>query len=88
MMERHTAPPMMKSLSSSCCTHCAIFVALCTSAFLFAFGSATQYSSKTGVTHANEVADRETQWWTLTWVVLAWILVWTLLYNDINLGEV
>lgn len=37
-----TAPPIMNSRSSSCCTHWAILVAHCTKAFRFALGSATQ----------------------------------------------
>lgn len=87
-MERdkvRTAPPMMNNLSSSRCTHWAILLALWASAFRLVFGSAMQYNSNTGVTHPNEVADRETQWWTLTWVFLAWMLACKLLYIDINL---
>lgn len=56
-----TAPPMIKSLSSSRCAHCASLLAPWIKAFRFAFGSATQYSSKIGVTQAKELADLDTQ---------------------------
>lgn len=38
----HTAPPIMKSLSSSCCTHRTILFAPWASALRFVLGPATQ----------------------------------------------